>query len=79
MQRHPPCTHERLIEPCPLTDKKSDRREPRPGRLSLRILGLTPDLFDNRAALADDLSLQVPEGGQTLRTNIGPPERRGQP
>lgn len=55
------------------------RLAPEAGRRAIRdlgaflsdILGLTADLFDAGEALPEDLSLYVPEGGQTIKPTLG--------
>jgi hypothetical protein len=64
-------TQQRLLALCPLVAPGQPERHI--GDLATflsELLGLTVDLFDQGDALADDLKLYVPEGGQTIRPTM---------
>lgn len=74
MQRQPPEVQAKLLSLCPpireSTARDADRGIHDCGAFLSELLGLTPDLFDARDLLPDDLSLYVAEGRQTLRPTL---------
>ena len=75
LERQPPHMQQKLLGLCPPTKEGEAGPEGFAiadlGRLFSEMLGLTPELFDVRDALPDELSLYVPEGKQTLRATMG--------
>lgn len=68
LQRQPPEVQQQLLELCPPgKGKDAPRQIADLGEFLSSLLDLTPDLFDPKDALPDELQLYVPEGGQTLR------------
>ena len=74
MGRQSAATQQRLLElALPIakaTDGNVERAVADLEAFLAEILGLTRDLFDSGGALADDLSLYVPEGRQTIRPTM---------
>jgi hypothetical protein len=79
MQKQPPELQERLLAHCVrITPPKRGTAAAEAGPLRIRgvgalfadLLGLTPDLFDRESALPEELTLYVPEGGQTIRPTM---------
>ena len=72
MQRNGPEKQAELLALlAPVDGDDVGRRIPDLDRFLETFLGLGPDLFDRSDALPEDLSLYVPEGGQTLRPTLG--------
>jgi len=74
MERQPPHVQQKLLALCPASEVGEAGPEgfaiAALGRFFSELLGLTPELFDVGDAIAEELSLYVPEGRQTLRPTM---------
>ena len=67
----PPETQESLRELCPPGPDEAPRRVEDLIQFFIELLDFDADLFDQAAAIPDDVSLYAPEGPQTIRPTFG--------